>query len=223
MIFQAANSRKRRLLRQKFIINIILLIDFFHRPQRIVAVINSKAFGVPQPLGIPPQDAHTGRVKRACRNFACIGGPQHCFKPRTQLPRRLVGKGDREDLPRFYRTDRQQGQQFFTGPSAGFQQGLQFFYFFLRYGAKHTVTVVRRAKPYQVGNAVDQHCGLTAACTCQDQQGAIHRKNRVLLHRVELAKTLLNYLLTQGTKPFFQFTAHLTPPKLFSYHPRILY
>ena len=68
-----------------------------------------------------------------------------------------------------------------------------------------------RAKPDEVGNAVDQHGGLAAAGTGQDEQRAVGGEHRPPLHLVQAAELLFDIGVAQSAEFLCQICCHGFP------------
>ena len=104
--------------------------------------------------------------------------PQHPFQPLFQFPRRLVGEGDGQDAPGGHRVQGRHALGLFPACQQNFQLP------FIGIGG-HFVAVPRPAVFQQIGNAVNEHRGLAAARSRQDQQRPFRGQHRLPLHGVQ--------------------------------------
>ena len=162
------------------------------------AVINGKTLVKAQPVDIPAQDAHTGGVERGGPHI-CRLASQHGFQPFFQLPSRLVGEGDGNNGP---------GQRRLHGAQLPctvlllrvrmLQIGFQKCQILLRGIGRHFVAVAAAAVFQQIGHPVDQHGGLAAAGTGQQQKRPLGRHDRLALHGVQMGIILLDDRFSRG-------------------------
>ena len=95
----------------------------------------------------------------------------------------LVGKGDGDNAPGGSRSYSAQcvGMLLFVF-GGGFAQGFQEFHIRLCNLRRDFLAVAASAIAHKVGNAVNQHGGLAASGSCQQQQRAFGGKHGLLLH-----------------------------------------
>ena len=185
---------------QKFIIDAQLFIHRFHYTLGIVCIIDGKAAGVADFFGPAAQNAHTGRVEGGGEHFVSFLAAQHPAQAFLQLPCRLVGKGNGHYVPAAHRIAAQHSVQPAGGIGTGHNGGAQSLDVLLGHRAGRFLGAVRRAKPDEVGDAVDQHSGLAAAGTGKDEQRAVRGKHSLPLHIVQAAELLFNVSITQGAE-----------------------
>ncbi len=99
LVLGAGDLRAHRPRREAFGVDAELGQAAFQHPQRVGLVVDREAARVAQPLGVGAQHPGAGRVEgrhphRAHRATDQLGDPL------AHLGRRLVGEGDRQDLPR---------------------------------------------------------------------------------------------------------------------------
>ena len=99
LVLHAADLAQSASHGQEFVVHKQLLVDFLHRPFLVAGVINGKAFGEAQPVGVPPQHPHAGRVEGGGVHVRALRLPQHGGKAGFQLPCRFVGEGDGQHVP----------------------------------------------------------------------------------------------------------------------------
>ena len=134
------------------------------------------------------------------KHFVPFLAAQHPAQTLFQLPCRLVGKGNGHHVPAAHRVAAQHPVQPAGGIRTGHDGGAQGFDVLLGHRAGRFFGAVRRAEPDKVGDAVDQHGGLTAAGTGKDEQRAIRGKHSLPLHIVQAAELLFNVSITQGAE-----------------------
>ena len=169
------------------VVQVHVLQDAFEQAQAVRRVIDGEAAGKAQPLRVPPQDAHAGRVEGAGPDVVGLR-PQHPLQPLLQLPRRLVGKGDGQDAPGGHRVQGRDALCLFPAPQQNFQLP------FIGPGG-HFLAVSRPAVFQQIGNAVNQHRGLAAARPCQNQQRPFGGQHRLPLHGIQCREFLRDHCL----------------------------
>ena len=185
---------------QEFIIDAQLFIHRFHHTLGIVCIIDGKAAGVADLFGPAAQNAHTGRVEGGGEHFVSFLAAQHPAQALFQLPCRLVGKGNGHHVPAAHRVLTQHPVQPAGGIGTSHNGGAQSLDVLLGHRAGRFLGAVRRAKPDEVSDAVDQHGGLAAAGTGKDEQRAIRGKHSLPLHIVQAAELLFNVSITQGAE-----------------------
>ena len=200
LILPAAHLVDGGLDGQEFIIDAQLFIYGFHYTLGIVCIIDGKAAGVADLFGPAAQNAHTGRVEGGGEHFVPFLAAQHPAQTLFQLPCCLVGKGNGHHVPAAHRVATQHPVQPAGGVCTGHNGGAQGFDVLLGHRAGRFFGAVRRAEPDKVGDAVDQHGGLTAAGTGKDEQRAIRGKHSLPLHIVQAAELLFNVSITQGAE-----------------------
>ena len=80
-----------------------------------------------------------------------------------------------------------------------------------------------RAKPDEVGNAVDQHGSLAAAGSGQDEQRAIGGKHCLPLHIVQAAKLFFDIGIAQSAEFLCEICCHGFPCSFYVYTIKIQY
>ena len=177
LVLCAADLRKDRPGDIGLLVQLHVLQDVLHQAETVRGIVDGKAAGVAQALRVTAQDAHAGRVEGAGPDVVRLL-PQHQAEPLLELPRRLVGKGDREDTPRSHRIQRGEASGLFP---ARLQQSKRFFVRLSGY----KVRVPRLAVAQELGDPVDEHSGLAAARPRQDQQRPLRCQHSLLLHGIE--------------------------------------
>ena len=185
---------------QKFIIDAQLFIHRFHYTLGIIGVVDGKAAGVADLFGPAAQDAHTGRVEGGGEHLVPFLAAQHPAQAFLQFPCRLIGKGNGHHVPAAHRVAAQHPVQPAGGVCTGHNGGAQGLDVLLGHRAGRFLGTMRRAKPDEVSDAVDQHGGLAAAGTGKDEQWAVRGKHSLPLHIVQAAELLFNVSITQGAE-----------------------
>ena len=173
--------------RELLFVDIQVLQAVLHHPQGVVGVIDGKGGGEAQLLDVPAQDAHTGGVEGGGPDV--IGGwAQHPLQPLLQLTGSLVGEGDSQDGPGG--GGLQAAQCLLPCPvsRAGGSILLQEAQVILRHPLRHLRAVGAPAVFHQVGDAVDEHGGLSTASPGQQQQRPLGGQHRPLLLRVQMGE-----------------------------------
>ncbi len=98
-VLGASNDAQDALRQKRLFVQIQLLYDILDHPLRVVGIVNGKILVKPDSVGIPPQNPNTGGVKSGRPDIVC-GRPQTGGQAVFQLPRRFVGKGNSDNLPR---------------------------------------------------------------------------------------------------------------------------
>src|SRR5699024_2130735 len=110
------------------------------------------------------------------------------------------GKGDGHDVPAAGRVLAQHLVQPQGHIGASHDGGAQGPHVLVGGGTGGPVRTVGAAEPDQAGDPVDQHGGLAAARSCQNQQGAAGGKNGLPLHLIQPAELLFYECIPQSTK-----------------------
>ena len=156
-----------------------------HHPLGVVRIVDGEVLLEAQVLDVPPQDPHTGGVEGGGPDLVG-GGPQPGRQPLLQLSRRLVGEGDGQHLPG------PGGVHGAEPPDPGlvrpaerlrevFQEGQVL----LRGVLRHLGAVAAPTVGQKVIDSLDQHRGLAAARTRQQQEGSLRGEGGLLLGLVE--------------------------------------
>ena len=211
LVFQTADGADGRFQRKKLVVDVHRLIYFFHGALLIVRIINGKALGIPQPAGFPAQDTHACRMECRCVDIlTCF--TQHGGKTIFQFPRRLVCKGDGENIIGAHRVLPQERPKSLGRLAAAVQQAFQLRHLFRPGALRRICAAVRAAETNQIRNTVDKHRRFAAARPRQDQQRPVCGKYRVPLHRVQLSELRLNILFAQCKELCFKLGFHCFPP-----------
>ena len=108
IVFRAGDIAQYTPGREHLIVQVLFLQALLYNAQGVVRVINGKGGGKAQTFNVSPEDTHTGGVKGR-RPDIPRGGPDGVLQTGLQLPCRLVGKGDGNDLPGHGRVQGAQG------------------------------------------------------------------------------------------------------------------
>ena len=158
---------------ESLVIQSHILDDILHDPLGIRGIVDGKASAVTHPFDFPAEDTAAGGVEGHGPDVLGFGAKQD-GKPLFQFIGGLVGKGNGNDAPGGGGT---QGAKPVSPVPVKFGAVIgeifQEFHIFFRDRIGNLVAVSGAAKAHDVGNAVDQNCGLTAAGTGQKQQGAV--------------------------------------------------
>ena len=173
--------------RELLLVQIQVLQAVLDDPQGVVRVVDGEGGGEAQPLNIPAQDAHTGGVEGG-GPYILRPRPQQCGQAVLQFPGCLVGKGDSQDGPGDRRVQAAQPLLPFPVPLPRGGIGLQKGQVVLCYPLGDLRAVGAPAIFHQVGDAVDEHGGLTASRPGQQKQRPLGGQHRALLLRVQPGK-----------------------------------
>ncbi len=99
LVLEIGDLGQQRLGRVVLGVQIQLTADQRHQPLRVGLVVNGERGGVAEPLGLPAQDPHAGRVEGHHPHGSRLR-PGQRGDPGRHLAGRLVGERDREDLRR---------------------------------------------------------------------------------------------------------------------------
>ena len=171
--------------REGLLLQVQLLQNVLDDPLGVVGVVDGEVLVESQPVDVPPQDAHTGGVEGGGPDVVGLR-PQPGGQPVLQLPCRLVGEGDGDDLPGLGRV---QGAEP-PGPADVLLRGpirevLQKVQILLRGPVGDLVAVAAPAIGQQVVDPLDQHRGLAAAGARQQQQRTLRGHGSLALHGVQ--------------------------------------
>ena len=173
-------------------------------PLAVVGIVDGKVAAVADAVNIAAQDAHTGGVEGGCPYIAALL-PQHPLQALLQLVGSLVGEGNGQHLVGLGRLHGAEiaGQGFLILGRI-LRVGLQKLHLILGDGHGDLVAVTAAAITQQVGNAMDQHRGLAASGTGQQQQRSLSSQYTLALHGVQFQKIRLDGTLSGGNKSLFQ-------------------
>ena len=170
----------------------------------VIGIVDGEIPGEAQLVNVPAQDTHTGRVEGGCPDIPGLL-PQHPLQTLLQLIGSLVGKGDGQHLPwscRLY------GAQVLDQRTLGLRGLvdvlLQEFHLILRNRQRDLIAIAAPAVTQQVGNPVDEHRGLAAAGTCQQQQRSLRCQHALSLFLIQMGVVRRNGTLARLYKPFLQ-------------------
>ena len=171
--------------REGLLLQVQLLQNVLDDPLGVVGVVDGEVLVEPQPVDVPPQDAHTGGVEGGGPDVVGLR-PQPGGQPVLQLPCRLVGEGDGDDLPGLGRV---QGAEppgpadvLLRGPGGEALQKLKILF---RGPGRHLFRIASPAVGQQVVHPLDQHRGLAAAGARQQQQRTLRGHGSLALHGVQ--------------------------------------
>ena len=184
-VLGGADGREHTADGERFLVQILLLENVFHHPLGIVGIVNGEILVEADAVNVPPQDADAGRVERGGPDI--VGGrPQPGRQTLLQLPRRLVGKRDGNDLPWAGHSHGAKPMGPLRLRLAGpLRELLQKREVLLRGPIRHLVAVAAPAIGQKVVNPLDEHGGLTAAGACQQQQRPLRGHGPLPLHGVQ--------------------------------------
>ena len=164
--------------------------------------------GVADLLGPAAENADAGRVERGGEHLVALFPAQHPAQTLFQLTGGLVGKGDGHDVPAPDGILPQHSVQPRRGIGTGHDGSAQGFHIVLRHLPGRPLGAVGRAEADEVGDAVDQHGGLSAACTREDEQGAVGGEHRLPLHIVQASELLFDIRITQSAELLCEICCH---------------
>ena len=168
-----------------------------HDREAVRRVVNREVARVAQTVGIPPQYAHAGRVEGAGPDVVRLR-PKHALQARLELVCGLVGEGDGDDAPGLHAAVG--GDALRLRRRAGLQNGEVG----LR-GVFGDLVRVRRAAVFeQIGHAVYQHGGFSAARAGEDEQRPLRGQHGLPLHGVEARKVGLDDRAARCDIAFFK-------------------
>ena len=178
--------------RESLFVDVQVLQHPLHHRKAVRPVVDGKAFGESQPIRVAAQDAHAGPVE--CEGPHIPGFlSQPDLQAVFQLVRRLVGKGDGQDLPGRWRVHGAQPADLVRYGCAPVVDRAQLVQRVFSDPAGDLVTVGAPAVPQKVGNAVDKHRGLAAASSRQKQQRPFRGENGLALHIIQSGKLRSDY------------------------------
>ena len=209
LVLFLADGGKDILGREGFLVHVQILQDVLHHPLRVGAVIDGKASGIAtQHIDVPAENPAAGRVEGHCPDVLGFAA-QKGTEPILHLVGGLVGKGDGDDVPGGGRLQSAQligSLRFLLG--GRFAQPLQKQHIAFLHLAGNLPAVAAPTIAHEVCNAVNQHGGLAASGTGQQQQRPLRGKHGLLLHLVELRKPCGNILSSGGNESGFHLFGH---------------
>ena len=168
-----------------------------HDAQSVGRIVDGEIPRVAKAVGVPAQDAHAGRVEGAGPDVVRLR-PQHGLQARFKLVCGLVGEGDGDDAPGLHAAVGGDALRLRRG--AGLQNGEVG----LR-GVFGDLVRVRRAAVFeQIGHAVYQHGGFSAARAGQDEQRPLRGQHGLALHGVQARKVGLDDRAARCDIAFFK-------------------
>ena len=205
LVLGAGDVTQHRTGRELLVVDIVLLENVLDDPQRVVRIVDGEGGGKAQLFNVSSQDAYAGGVEGTGPDLVG-GGAEHPLQTLLQLPGGLVGKGDGKDRPGRRRLQLTQPLGTLLPPGVG-RSGiaLQKGYILRRDPFGHFHAVRAPTVFHQVGDAVDQHGGLAAACPCQQQQRPFRGQHGLLLLLVHLIKIMGDGRPARLAKAQFQF------------------
>ena len=208
LVFPAAHLVDGAFDREELVVHAQLFVDSLHDPLGVVAVVDGKAAGVADLLGPAAENADAGRVEGGGEHLVALFPAQHPAQTLFQLTGGLVGKGDGHDVPAPDGVLPQHSVQPRRGIGAGHDGSAQGFHIVLRHLPGRPSGAVGRAEADEVGDAVDQHGGLSAACTREDEQRAVGGEHRLPLHIVQASELLFDIRITQSAELLCEICCH---------------
>ena len=207
-VFAPADSCKNILCGECFVVQPHIFDDLLDHALGIGGIINGKAPAVAHALDIPAQNAAAGRVKGHGPDILSLRPEQH-GKTLFHLVGSFVGEGNGQNAPgcrRFYST------KVICHPTLTFiQVTFQRFQeqnIFFCYSIRNLVRVRSSAETHQICDSVNQHSGLTASCTCKQQQGSLRGQHSLTLHIVQRRKLAFYVFLSRCEKSIIQCFVH---------------
>ena len=198
----AQNSSRR----EHLFVQIPVPQDLLHDPLGIGGVIDGEAAAVAQALDLPPQDPAAGAVEGHGPHALALGA-QKSGQTVLQLVGGLVGKGDGNDAPGVGRVQRTQA---FCAPAVRRigQLTLQKDHVLLGDILWDLLAVRAAAKTDEIGNTVNQHRGLAASRTCQQQQRPLGGQHCLKLPGIHIGKLPGDIFPPRSQKTFFIILCH---------------
>ena len=171
--------------RVDLLVEIHLAQDGLHHAVAVRGVVDGEVARIAQLVRVAAQYAHAGAVEGARPDVVGLGA-ELGGKAAFQLVRGLVREGDGDDAPRLHRLVGSERLRLRRGT------GLEHGQVGLRGALGHLVTVGCASVFEQVGDAVYEHGGLSAACPCEDEQRPLRGHNSLALHGVQVAEIIGN-------------------------------
>ena len=199
------------------IVDALVLQHILDHPLGVGGVVDGEGAVKAQLLDVPAQNLHAGGVEGGGPHVVG-GGAQHPLQPLLQLPGRLVCEGDGDDGPGHGGLQLTQPfrLRFAVGERVG-GIGLQKGQVVLGHPAGHLVRVRAPAVFHQIGDAVDEHGGLAATRSGQQQQGAFRGQGGSALLRVQGGKVQLDDRPARPAKPQLLFLIQHVLTRSFSH------
>ena len=199
-ILGPGNLSQHRLYRQHLLLNAQGFQALLHAG--IVGVVNGEVAGIPQTVPVPAENPGAGGVEGRGPDVLPLLA-QHGAETVFQLSGGLIGKGNGQNPPRGAGAYRQMAALLFGdgGPLLQISPAGSLLFFpaaLIEPGAFISVSPADQA-----GNAIHQHSGFPAAGAGQNQQGAVHMENRLLLAVVHPGKLLFHDFPAQLQERFF--------------------
>ena len=190
LVLGVADGRQDAPGRIRLFVQVLLLQHVLDDPLGVVGVVDGEVLVKAQPVDVPPQDPHAGGVEGGGPDVVGVR-PQPGGQPVFQFPRRLVGEGDGDDLPGPGHVHGAEA----PGPADVLLRGpggesLQKPQVLLRGPVGHLLRVAAPAVGQKVIDPLDQHRGLAAAGTCQQEEWALRGHGGLTLHGVQPLKVL---------------------------------
>ena len=182
--------------------------NFLHEPLGVRGIVDGKAGGIAAAVNIPAQNAAAGGMEGHGPDILGTG-PQHIGKPLLHLSGGLVGKGNGDDVPG---VGRLQGAEpvcpVYLLLGWVFRQVFQERHILVPDKVRNFCPFRAPAIAQNVGDSVDEHRGLAAAGTCQQQKRPLGGQHGLPLHIVEHGKAGGNVVPPSGQKSGIQFIIH---------------
>ena len=166
-------------------VQILLLQNILDDPLGVIGIVNGEILFKADAVDVPPQDADAGGMEGGGPHIVG-GGAKTGRQPLLQFSRRLVGKGDGDDLPG---PGGVHGAEPVDTPHLvtvwPIREVLQKIQILLRGPVGDLVAVAAPAIGQQVIDPLDQHRGLAAARPRQQQEGPLGGHGPLTLHGVQ--------------------------------------
>ena len=208
LVFPAAHLVDGALDGKELVVHAQLLVHRLHDPLGVVGVVDGKAAGVADLLGPAAEDADAGGVEGRGEDLISLFPAQHPAQALFQLSGGLVGEGDGHDVPAANGVLAEHPVQPHRGVGAGHDGGAQGLHVLLRDLPGRPFRAVGRAEADEVGDAVDQHSGLAAACPREDEERAVGGEHRLPLHLVQPSELFFDIGITQSAELLCEICCH---------------
>ena len=217
LVLCPGNVSQHRAGREGLVVHVQFLQTLLDDPEGIVGIINGKGRGEAQLLNVPPENAHAGGMEGGRPDVQGLR-PDLLFQALFELSRGFVGKGNGNHLPgggRLYGAEE-------VGPAGLLLRGVLGLGIPLQEGqvllgdvVRHFLAVRPLPVAQEVGDAVDKHCGFTAACPCQQEERPFRGQHPFQLPGIHMRKLPGNELSAQGSKAcLLFFRKHVDSPCL---------
>ena len=186
------------------------LQNILDHPLAVVGIVDGEVAGKAQLIDITPQDPHAGGVERSGPHVPGLL-PQHLLQTLLQLVGGLVGEGNGQYLPgscRLHSTQILSQRALLRRGGGGIL--LQKLHLVLGNRQRDLVGIAATSIAQQIGYPVDQHRGLAAAGSGQQQQRSLRRQHTLELHIIQMAVIRRNGTAACRNKTSLQFV-HRVP------------